>query len=389
MLMDTELISIAETLFWANLGILIYVYVGYPTILGGLALLVKRPKPEPGYHPRLSILIAAYNEETDIRRKVKETLALDYPADRMEVLVLSDASTDQTDSIVRSIIDPRVRLLRLEQRRGKTGAQNAGVRASSGEIIVFSDATTKYHPQALRYLACNYLDAKVGAVSGRYHYFDREGNSPTGPGTIAFWNYENLIKRLQSRIRTLTGCCGCIYSVRKSVYTELPDHIVSDLVQPLWVIKKGYRVVFESRALAYEETTKSASEEFAMRVRIITGGISGLMSVAELLKPWRHFWVAFQLLSHKVSRWLVPLFLPMLFATNAVLAIDSGVYRLAFVLQSLFYFWALLAVWVPVNRWWKPLTVPLYFCTLNAAALMGLIGAWLGRQYSMWEPVRR
>jgi cellulose synthase/poly-beta-1,6-N-acetylglucosamine synthase-like glycosyltransferase len=194
---------------------------------------------------------------------------------------------------------------------------------------------------------------------------------------------------LQSRIRTITGCCGCIYSVRRDVYTELPDAIISDLVQPLWVIKKGYRVVFEDRALAYEETTTSARQEFSMRVRVVTRAISGILSVGDLLKPWKYGWVAFQLLSHKVLRWLVPLFLVALLLSNAVLAVAPGPYRLVFALQFLFYLWALVQTWLPVSRWWKPLTVPLYFCTLNAAALMSLIELVRGKHYVVWETVRK
>ena len=381
--------SIVEGFFWTSAGILFYVYLGYPALLAVLALFCRRPRSEPGYYPHLSVLIAAYNEEADIRRKIEETLALEYPTDRLEILVLSDASTDRTDAIVRSFTDPRVRLLRMEERRGKTHAQNEGVKACTGEIVVFSDATTIYHPLALRYLAGNYRDPAVGAVSGRYQYFDRAGNSPTRLGTIAFWSYENLIKTLQSRIQTITGCCGCIYSVRKDVYTALPDSIISDLVQPLQVVKQGHRVIFEDRALAYEETTKSAAEEFSMRVRIVTGAIRGILSVAELLKPWKHSWVAFQLLSHKVLRWLVPLFLMGLLMSSAALVAEPGAYRLLFYLQVLFYLSALFPAWLPVSRWWKPLTVPLYFCTLNAAALVSVIEVFRGRKYVVWETIRR
>ena len=130
---------------------------------------------------------------------------------------------------------------------------------------------------------------------------------------MAFWNYENLIKKMQSSIRTITGCCGCIYSVRKEAYTELPADIISDLVQPLQAIRKGYRVLFEDRALAYEETTQSTSEEFSMRVRVVTRAMRGLLSVSDLLKPWKFAWPAFQLWSHKIMRWMVPLFLIVAF----------------------------------------------------------------------------
>jgi cellulose synthase/poly-beta-1,6-N-acetylglucosamine synthase-like glycosyltransferase len=380
--------SIAEGTFWIAAIALFYIYFGYPTLLGVLSVFCCRLRREPGWCPRVSILIAAYNEQADIGRKIQETLQLDYPSDRMEILVLSDASTDGTDEIVKSFSDSRVRLLRMEKRRGKTHAQNEGVKACTGEIVVFSDATTIYHSQALRYLACNYQGPEVGAVSGRYRYFDREGGSPTGFGTITFWNYENLIKKLQSRIRTITGCCGCIYSVRKDAYTALPANIISDLVQPLCVIQKGYRVVFEDRALAYEETTKSSAEEFSMRVRVVTRAMRGILSVPDLLKPWKHGWIAFQLMSHKVLRWLVPLFLVALLLSNAVLAADAGMFRMLFGLQVLFYVVALIAAWLPATRWWKPLTVPLYFCTLNAAALVGLIGVIRGREYVVWETIR-
>jgi cellulose synthase/poly-beta-1,6-N-acetylglucosamine synthase-like glycosyltransferase len=379
--------AVARVLFWASAALLVYVYVGYPLLLSILAAFSRRKAAQPGYLPTISVLIAARNEEASIGRKLQETASLDYPEDKLEIIVLSDGSTDRTDEIVAAHGDPRVRLLRMPERKGKTHAQNQGAGAARGEILVFSDATTIYHPQALRYLAANYRDPSVGAVSGRYQYFDPEQNSPTGSGSIAFWNYENLIKMFQSRIRTITGCCGCIYSVRKSAYSELPADIISDLVQPLWVIQKGYRVVFENRALAFEETTQSTAEEFSMRVRVVTRAIRGLLSVPDLLKPWKYPWVALQLTSHKVLRWLVPLFLIALFVSNAVLA-GQPVYRFVFALQLVFYLFALFSTRVPVHRYFKLLSLPLYFCTLNLAALLSIIAVFRGRKYVVWETVR-
>lgn len=374
-------------LFWVCAAVLVYVYVGYPVVLAVIAPFVQRKKAKPGYLPFISFLIAAYNEEAGIRRKLEETLALDFPADKLEVLVLSDGSTDRTDEIVKSFGDPRVRLLRMEPRRGKTSAQNRGAHEGRGEILVFSDATTVYHPQALRYLAANFQDPKVGAVTGRNQYFDPEGNSPTGFGTIAFWNYENIIKTLQSRIRTLSGCVGCIYAVRKSVYTHLREELSSDLVQPLWTVRKGYRVVFEDRALAREETTKSVGGEFSMRVRVVTGGMWGVLSVPDLLKPWKFGWISFQLFSHKVLRWLVPFFLILMFLSSAVL-VNHPWYRSAFFLQAFFYLWALVSTVVPIQRRWKVLGIPLYFCVLNSAALCSVIELFRGEKYATWETVR-
>ena len=377
----------AMWLVFFSLGILVYVYVGYPLFLALVGLLVRRPKASLGYVPTISLLIAAYNEEAGIQKKLDQTLALDYPPDKMEILVLSDCSTDRTDEIVNACVDSRVKLIRAPQRRGKTSAQNLGVESANGEVLIFSDATTVYHPLALQYLAANYADPKVGAVSGRYQYFDPEGTSPTGSGMIAFWNYENFIKSMQSRIRTISGCCGCIYSVRRAAYTPLHPDVISDLVQPLWAIQKGYRVVFEDRALAYEETTKSSKEEFSMRVRVVTRGIRGILSVPGLLNPMKHGWVSFQLLSHKVLRWVVPFFLLLLFVSNAVLW-NRPWFGMLWAAQLLFYGFALLTLLVPVHRIWKPLGIPLYFCTLNAAALRSILEVIRGRKYVVWETVR-
>lgn len=377
----------AEILFWLSLAALLYVYVGYPLILFCVSAFFNIPQAKPGYTPFLSILIAAYNEEAGIKKKIEQTLSLDYSGDRMEILVLSDGSTDRTDEIVRSFADPRIRLLHVSGRKGKTNAQNEGVLHARGEVLIFSDATTVYHQQALRYLACNYADPGVGAVSGRYQYFDPQGSSPTGLGTMAFWNYENFIKKMQSVTRTISGCCGCIYSVRRAVYTPLAAEVISDLVQPLHVIRKGYRVVFEDRALAYEETTQSTSEEFSMRVRVVTRGMRGLLSVPALLTPWKFCWVSFQLWSHKISRWLVPFFLLILFGSNLLLW-QSPYYRMFLAMQAVFYALTLLSVWVPVQRLWKPLGIPLYFCTLNAAALFSVIEVLRGKKYVVWQTVR-
>jgi len=167
----------------------------------------------------------------------------------------------------------------------------------------------------------------------------------------------------------------------------LPADIISDLVQPLQAIRKGYRVVFEDRALAYEETTQSTGEEFSMRVRVVTRAMRGLLSVSDLLKPWKFAWPAFQLWSHKIMRWMVPLFLIALLAANGLL-LDSSFYRFTLAVQLFFYAAALLNMLLPMHRQWKPLGIPLFFCTLNAAALVSMLEICRGRKYVTWQTVR-
>ncbi|MBW4028569.1 MAG: glycosyltransferase family 2 protein [Acidobacteria bacterium] len=378
----------AQLLVAGSLFLLLYVYVLYPLLLAAIACLFRKRQPLPGYEPTLSVLICAYNEADGIAEKLNHTLELDYPADKLEILVVSDGSTDDTEAIVGRFSDPRIRLLRSSRRLGKTNAQNEGVRQCNGEVIVFSDATAKYQKDALKFLAANYQDPTVGAVSGRYQYFDEHGMSPSGAGSILFWSYENNIKSLQSRISTITGCCGCIYSVRRSAFTELPADIISDLVQPLKIIQQRFKVVFEDRALAYEATTMSSEQEWTMRVRVITRAMRGILSVRELLNPLKYGWVSFQLLSHKVLRWFVPFYLLGLLIGSALLLHDARFLPL-FVLQGMFYALALSSLAVPVHRYFKLLGLPLYFCILNLAALMSLMQLIRGRNYTVWETVRR
>lgn len=384
----TELSRIIAILFWTAVGILLYTYIGYPLLLAVLAALRRKiPGPAENYCPPLSVLIAARNEEGSIGRKLEETLALDYPPDGLEIVVVSDGSTDRTDEIVRACGDPRVRLIRVDEHLGKTFAQNVGVKECRGEIIVFSDATARYDRKALRYLAAWYHDSAVGAVSGRYYYVDPTRQSPTGAGSIAGWNYENLIKTFQSRIATLTGCSGCIYSARKSAYQPLEPNLCSDLVEPLRIVRAGLKVAFEDRAVAYEETTASNRQEFKMRVRVATRGMRGVASVPELLNFTKHAWVAFQLLSHKILRWLVPLWLCLLLVSSALLS-AIPFFAWVFWLQVCFYaFVAVSSIWRLYRRW-PLLGLPVFFVTVNAAMLVALWELLRGRRYVVWETDR-
>lgn len=381
---------IAEFAFWLAVLLVGYTYVGYSLVILALSRFLHNPIRRQPIEPRLTFLITAYNEEKNIGTKLEQTLTLDYPRDKLEVIVASDGSTDRTDEIVRGFAARGVRLVRVEGRVGKTETQNQAVKQATGEIIIFSDATTRYEHSAVRNLARNYADPKVGAVSGRYEYFNPTGAS-IGVGSILFWKYENLIKRLQTDIKTITGCCGCIYSVRRAAYVPLPADIISDLVEPLKVVEQGYRIVFEPEAIAFEETTEKVREEFNMRVRVVTRGMRGLLYMKKLFNPFRYGFVSFQLFSHKVLRWFVPLFLLVAFVANVFLAgRGNRFYDAALVLQAAFYLLALLGLLVEQrNILAKPFTVPLYFMTVNIAALVAMYRIWKGYKAVTWETVRK
>lgn len=377
-----------EYLFWILIAVTVYTYFGYALLIPLIGLFVKRPVDRRDITPRVTFLITAYNEEKNIRKKLTEVLALDYPREQLEVMVASDGSTDRTDDIVREFRDQGVVLKRVEGRVGKTATQNEAVKAATGDVIIFSDATTVYEKDAIRKLVRNYNDPEVGAVSGRYEYVNPTG-APVGTGSILFWKYENFIKSMQTRIRTISGCCGCIYSVRKAAYVPLPGDIISDLVEPLMVIRRGYRVVFEQEAIAYEETTEKSHEEFRMRIRVITRAMRGILFARGLLNPFRFPFVSFQLISHKVLRWLIPFFLIGLLVANAFL-LDRQFYVIIFALQVAFYLLALAGLAADrMGKKFKPAAVPLYFCIVNTASLIAFFKTLAGQKMVTWETVRK
>lgn len=378
----------AEIAFWSAVSLIVFTYAGYSLVILALSRIVRHPVKQAPIEPKVTYLITAYNEEKNIAAKLEQVLTLDYPKDKLEIIVASDGSTDRTDKIVKEFADRGVKLIRVEGRVGKTETQNQAVRQASGEIVIFSDATTRYERSAIRHIIRNYADSAVGAVSGRYEYCNPTG-AAIGLGSILFWRYENLIKTLQTNIKTITGCCGCIYSVRREAYTPLPADIISDLVEPLKVLEKGYRIVFEPEAIAFEETTEKSKEEFNMRVRVITRGMRGLLFMKTLFNPFRYSFVAFQLFSHKVLRWLIPIFLLIALVSNLFL-VGVAFYNVTLMFQLIFYALALVGfVTEKHNILVKPLTIPLYFVTVNLAAVVAMYRIWRGHKAVTWETMRK
>jgi cellulose synthase/poly-beta-1,6-N-acetylglucosamine synthase-like glycosyltransferase len=378
----------AEIIFWLSLGIIFYTYFGYPLLILFLSLFVNHKIKKGEIEPKVTILITAYNEEKNIAGKLENTLNMDYPKGKFEIIVASDASEDNTDGIVKGFGSQGVTLYRVEGRVGKTETQNQTVKMAKGDIVIFSDATTKYKKDAVRKIVRNYNDPSIGAVSGRYEYVNPTG-APVGLGTILFWKYENSVKSRQTRIETITGCCGCIYSVRKSLYEPLPREIISDLVEPLKILEKGYRIAFEPEAVAYEETTESSKEEFGMRVRVISRGMYGLWYMRKLFNPLKYGFVTFQLFSHKVLRWMIPFMLPFLLISNLFL-VSNPFYVLTLVAQILFYIGAMGGYLLDkMGKKAKLLALPLYYCVVNAASVAAFIRTIFGKKAIVWETVRK
>lgn len=390
--------TLFEILFWLSVAWIAFAWIGYPLFTIAASAVVRRrvgasaPVVDSPLEPTVSLLIAAYNEERDIVAKLDNCLTLDYPRAKLEIVVASDGSTDRTDELVQRFAETSavpVRLHRVEGRVGKTETQNRAVRVCQGDVIVFSDAASLYERGALRALVAPFADPQVGAVSGRCEYVVQR-EAPVGLGARIFWALENLVKSRQSRMGTLTGATGCIYSVRRDVYAPLPREIVSDLVEPIMVLRQGYRVVFAPDAIAWEETAGRSRQEFRMRVRVVVGGVWGLGWALRRLDPRRHALAWAQLVAHKVTRWLVPLFALTALVASAVLAPVSAVYLAALALQVGFYLAAVAGALAERAglRGKGILYFPLWLCLTNAASLVAMVRVAQRRNIVVWSPVR-
>lgn len=380
--------TITELAFWISVGVLTYTYFGYAVFWAVLARVKGKAVVRKDSTPSVSIIIAAYNEEEDLARKLENTLALSYPKSNLEIIVTSDGSTDRTDEIAKSFASRGVKLHRQSQRLGKTAAQNAAVSVAHGEIVLFSDATTHYPPDLLANLLLPFADPSVGCVTGRVVY-SKQHDTAIGRGTNSYWNYEFFLKSQESSVCSLIGVCGCMYAVRKSAYIPLYNEACSDFVIATTMVRQGLRAVFESGAVCFEEPNVRATKELAVRVRIITQTYADLWRNREMFNPFRYPLFSIQLLSHKVLRYAAPLFLIIMLATTAFLSQFGVFYLAAFLIQVVFYLSGALA-WVmeTAGVTVRALAVPQYFLVTNVASILAAIKLLQGERYVRWEPVR-
>jgi cellulose synthase/poly-beta-1,6-N-acetylglucosamine synthase-like glycosyltransferase len=379
---------VAEIGLWTSMGLLVYTYVGYPLLLVILSRLRPRPVSRVEMTPTVSVIVAAYNEEKDLAAKLENTLALDYPKEKLEVIVTSDCSTDRTDEIVLGFASMGVRLWRQAQRLGKTAAQNAAVELARGEILIFSDATTLYETNVLRAIIPNFADPSVGCVAGQLIYVDPT-QSGVGRGACTYWGYETFLKRCESRIGTLIGVSGCLYAVRRSAYVPLYNEACSDFLIATKMVEQGLRAVYEPAAVCVEQTNRLAKKELSMRVRIIAQTFTDLWRHRRMMNPLRSGFFAVQLMSHKVLRYLVPFFLVASLASSAALTPESTYYASTFALHVGFYGLAAVS-WLLERcgrriRW---LALPQYFVLANVASLIAFYQFLRGERYAHWEPIR-
>lgn len=365
---------------WTSAAVVFYVYAGYPLLLWLLGRAVRRPVAKAPCTPAVTLIVPAYNEAGVIEAKIRNVLALDYPADRLEIIVASDGSTDATAAIAGRLADGRrVRLIAYPQNRGKIKLLNDVVREARGEIVAFSDASSMLAPDALRQLVQSFADPRVGAVSGVYRV-RRPDEAALGRQEDFYWRYETFLKAAEADLSSILGAHGSLYAIRTALYPfPEPGTINDDYVIPTRILQCGYRVAYEPAAVAYEDAREMGG--FSRRVRIMAGNFAQLRELKGLLRPLRPLPLFF-FLSHKLGRLVVPAAMAALVVANAML-LDRPFYRALFVLQCGFY--ALAVVGSVVRLRPRVLRLPAYFCMVNAAAFLGLYHALNGRRRLVWK----
>ncbi|MBI5198694.1 MAG: glycosyltransferase family 2 protein [Nitrospirae bacterium] len=386
-----------RVIFFSSLFLILYTYILYPLFLLLLASLVqsmrdirylwnrtdRRKRVDHGNFPFISIIVAAYNEEGVIEQKILNCMGLDYPKDRMEIIIASDCSTDRTNSIVAGYANMGINLIAFAERRGKTSVLNSVIPKASGSIVVLSDANTMYERNSLINLVRHFSDPKIGGVCGelrlRPHVNGADEES-------YYWRFENTIKFLENRIGATLGANGGVYAIRKEAFQPIPaDTIIDDFIIFLKVRERGYTTIFDPEAIAYEETAPDLTGEYKRRIRIGAGNFQSISMARGFLSPFRGT-VAFSFWSHKVLRWCMPFSLVALFFTNLLLLREDVGYLLFFILQTGVYILAVIGYYKRNNILFKG---AYYFLSMNIALLKGFLRFLKGSQKAAWERTQR
>ena len=344
-----------------------------------------KPVDKKYIEPFVSIVIAAFNEERFISQKLTNCLELDYPKDKLEIIIVSDGSDDGTNDIIKGFQTKGVRVRSYPERKGKPTALNLGVAETRGEIILFTDARQILDKSSIRELVANFSDPQIGSVSGELMHISEDRNV-SSEGMGVYWKVEKWMRERESQIHSMLGATGAIYAIRKSLFTPIPpETILDDMLIPLKGVLKGYRAIFDRSAKAYDISTKDLREESKRKVRTLGGNFQLIQLESRLMDPFSNP-VFFQFISHKIFRLIVPFGMGLCFFSNIFLI--STFYILTLIVQCLFYLGAILAPWAPENHFGKIMKGAKVIVEMNLAAIKGLYRFITNSQLSVWEKAK-
>lgn len=372
-----------QFIFWLALISLFYAYIGYPVLLA-IMCLRRRPRrsADHDHFPAVSIIIPVHNEERVIRDKISNLLSLEYPRHKTEIIIVSDASDDGTNEIVSSRVDEGIRFFVLPNRKGKANALNHGLKEARHDIVVFSDASIMLEKESLSRIVRRFHSSEIGCVSGEDHigYGSEEG---------LYGKYELLLRNLESRVHSIVGASGSFYAQRRLLCPEFQEGMAPDFLSVLKTIEEGYIAVTEPTAIGFMKSASSPQAEFVRKCRTVLRGMHTLFSKRHLINPARYGIFAFELISHKIIRWLVPIFMLLVFFCNFFL-VESAFYICSFAVQCTFYLLAIIGFIFPSTLQGSVMIrLPAFFCYVNIAILYAWYKYLIGMRLEIWEPTRR
>ena len=397
---NIEIMTGLKITFWILLFIVFYAYLGYGILLYLLVRLKRlfrsSKREEPGtYEPDVTLFIAAYNERDYVAGKVKNSLELDYPREKLHMMWITDGSDDGTPDLLKQY--EGLEVTHLPERNGKIGAMNRGMKLVRTPIVIFSDANTMLGRESVRRIVRLFSDPKVGCVSGEKRIISKDKDTAAGAGEGLYWKYESALKRWDAELYSVVGAAGELFAIRTELYEEVEgDTLLDDFMISLRVAQRGYVIQYDPEAYAIEHASANVREELKRKIRISAGGIQSIIRLRSLLNIFRYGVLSFQYISHRVLRWtLAPLSLLLMLITGFILALDEGLfnfglYSVIFWLQVAFYLAALMG-WYFENRSVrvKVLFVPYYFFIMNLSVFLGF-KRYLSRAQSVnWERVKR
>ncbi|MEH0155774.1 glycosyltransferase family 2 protein [Limibacter armeniacum] len=385
-----------EILFWLALAVVVYTYLGYGFLLFGLVKLKRMIKgksspPTITEYPEVTLVVAAYNEEDFIREKIENSLTLDYPADKINFLFVTDGSDDETMDIIREY--PEITLYHKPERAGKIAAVNRIMPYVTSPITIFSDANTILNTDVIKNIVRHYEDKNVGGVAGEKRILKLDSDNASGAGEGFYWRYESTLKKWDSELNSVIGAAGELFSVRTELYETVNTNIlIEDFYMSLKIAMQGYRFVYEPDAYACETASVNVKEELKRKVRISAGGLQAIMLLYPLLNIFKFGILSFQYMSHRAMRWtLAPISMGLLFISNFWLAWHyQGFYDWVFGAQLLFYALVLIGKSIEDSKIrYKVFFIPYYFFMMNYSVLLGLVRLVKGKQTVIWEKAER
>jgi biofilm PGA synthesis N-glycosyltransferase PgaC len=386
---------ILESIFWTCIFIVFYSYLGYGIVIYFIVKIKNALSQshvfDKSYEPDVTLIVPCFNEAAYIDNKIENSLALDYPTNKLKFIFISDGSSDDTHERIKKY--PSVIALHEDKRSGKASAMNRAMKFVTTPIVVFCDANTVLNKEAIKELVKHYKDEKVGAVTGEKRIIstNKEGASTAGEGI--YWKYESLLKQLDSDFYSVVGAAGELMSYRTRLYKELPaDSLLDDLMQSMQIAIDGYRVIYEKKAWAAETASANVKEELKRKIRISAGAWQSMLRLGQAFNPFHNFKLFFAFISHRVLRWtLAPFSLLVLLIVNVLLVSNvDAIYSILLVCQLGFYALALLG-WYFENKRIKvkALFVPYYFFIMNLCVYLGLFRFLKGKQSVSWERAER